>query len=123
MKTIGRPVHLAKMSLQQLKMLLVSIALMWLYACLTMLVHTPNETTDGVLHGLDQGITELLENLRYNLTGSMHSQPPGAAYSRHMMPGNVVHQEEARTHCTSVVSNSGSKNLILITNGNQGAFV
>lgn len=49
MKTIGRPVHLAKMSLQQLKMLLVSIALMWLYACLAMLVHTPNETTDGVL--------------------------------------------------------------------------
>lgn len=38
-----------------------------------------------------------------------------------MMLGNAMHQGEPRTHCTSVVSKSGSKNLILIPNVNRGA--
>lgn len=34
----------------------------------------------------------------------------------------VVHHEEPRTHCTSVGSDSGPKNFILIPNGSQGAI-
>ncbi|KAI4871611.1 hypothetical protein NFI96_000999 [Prochilodus magdalenae] len=45
------------------------------------------------------------------------------AYSRHMRPGIVVHQEEPRTHCTSVGSDNGSKDFILIPNSSQGAVV
>ncbi len=50
------------------------MAPMCLYACLTTLGHTPNETADGVqgyfLPDLDQGITELLDSLRCNLEAS-----------------------------------------------------
>ncbi len=45
------------------------------------------------------------------------------AYSRHMRLGIVVHQEEPRTHCTSVGSDNGSKDFIPIPNGSQGAVV
>lgn len=49
-----------------------------LYACLTMLRHAPDETTDGVLQVLEQGITEPQESLRCNLAvavGPKHSVP------------------------------------------------
>ncbi|KAI4896776.1 hypothetical protein NFI96_003611 [Prochilodus magdalenae] len=44
-------------------------------------------------------------------------------YSRHMRPGIVVHQEEPRTHCTSVGSDSGSEDFILMPSSSQGAVV
>ncbi|KAI4903357.1 hypothetical protein NFI96_000121 [Prochilodus magdalenae] len=77
---------------------------------------------------LDQDITELLDSLKCNLVvpdGPKHNVPEVfywiqvrqaggpvnginslilqelAAYSRHMRPGIIVHQEEPRTHCTS----------------------
>ncbi|XP_067226565.1 adenosine receptor A1-like [Chanodichthys erythropterus] len=93
----------------------------------TMSGHSPNETTDGVLEYflpvLDQGITELLDSLRCNLAvsdGQKHIELP--AYSRHMRPGIVMHQEERRTHCTSVGSDNGSKDFILIPNGSQSSL-
>lgn len=43
-------------------------------------------------------------------------------YSNHMRPGNVVHQEEPRDHHTSVASDNGSMDFILIPNGSQGAI-
>lgn len=44
-----------------------------------------------------------------------------AAYSRPVRPEIVIPQEDIWAHCTSVASDSGSKNLILIPNGSQGA--
>ncbi|KAI4885480.1 hypothetical protein NFI96_027047 [Prochilodus magdalenae] len=99
---------------------------------------------------LDQGITELLDSLKCNLVasdGPKHNVPVvfywiqvrGAggpvnginsfilhelpAYSRHMSLGIVVHQEEPRTHCTSVGSDKGSKDFIPMPNSSQGAVV
>ncbi|KAI4882516.1 hypothetical protein NFI96_018904 [Prochilodus magdalenae] len=45
------------------------------------------------------------------------------AYSRHMRPGIVVHQEEPRTHCNSVGSDNGSKDFIPMPNSSQVAVV
>ncbi|KAI4878733.1 hypothetical protein NFI96_009793 [Prochilodus magdalenae] len=45
------------------------------------------------------------------------------AYSRHMRPGIVVHQEEPRTHCTSAGSDNGSEDFIPMPNSSQGAVV
>ncbi|XP_072569851.1 zinc finger SWIM domain-containing protein 7 isoform X3 [Paramormyrops kingsleyae] len=45
------------------------------------------------------------------------------AYSRHMRLGIVMHQEEPRTHCTSVGSDNGSMDFILIPSGSQGVVV
>lgn len=50
----------------------------WLYSCLTTLGYAPNETMDGVLHGvlgnflpdLDQVIAKLLYSLRCNMVAS-----------------------------------------------------
>ncbi|CAI9538629.1 unnamed protein product, partial [Staurois parvus] len=39
-----------------------------------------------------------------------------SAPARHMRLGIVVHQKEPRTHCTSVGSDNGSKDFILISN-------
>ncbi|TWW64310.1 hypothetical protein D4764_03G0013180 [Takifugu flavidus] len=74
-----------------------------------MLGHAPNETTNSVLGDLlpdlDQGITELLDNLRINLVapdGPKHNVPEELpAYSSHMRSGIVMDQEEPRSHCTS----------------------
>ncbi len=48
--------------------------------------------------------------------------PPGTAciLSPHEV-GIVVHQEEPRTHCTSIESDNVSKDIIPIPNGSQGA--
>lgn len=43
------------------------------------------------------------------------------AYSCHLKPGTVPHQEEPRTHCSGVRSDSGSMNFILIRNGSRVA--
>ncbi|KAI4896330.1 hypothetical protein NFI96_015778 [Prochilodus magdalenae] len=96
---------------------------------------------------LNQGITELLDSLKCNLVASDGPKRPRGvlldlgqasrwasqwyqfilqelpAYSRHMRPGIVVHQEEPRTHCTSVESDNGSEDFILIPNSSQGAVV
>ncbi len=103
---------------------------------------TTNETTDGVLgyflSDLEQDITELLDSLKCNLAasdGSKHNVPEVfyglnsliiqelPAHSCHMRPGIVVHQEQPRTHCTSVGSDNGSKDFILIPNDSHGAIV
>lgn len=63
-----RIVDFAKMSLQELKIVLVRMARTCLYACLATLGHAPNEMTDGflgdLLPDLHKGITELLDSLR-----------------------------------------------------------
>ncbi|KAI4885571.1 hypothetical protein NFI96_007362, partial [Prochilodus magdalenae] len=41
------------------------------------------------------------------------------AYSCHMRPGIVVHQEEPRTHCTSIGSDKGSEDFIPMPNSSQ----
>uniref|UniRef100_A0A8C4T535 Golgi brefeldin A resistant guanine nucleotide exchange factor 1 n=1 Tax=Erpetoichthys calabaricus TaxID=27687 RepID=A0A8C4T535_ERPCA len=55
-------------------------------------------------------------------TGKLSSQQvqclrhPGSAYtlSDHMKPGIVLHQEEPKAHCSSVKSDSGSEDFILV---------
>lgn len=102
-----------------------------------------NEMTDSVLRYLlldpDQGNTELLVSLRWNLMvsdGPKHDVPvifywlearrawrpvnginsfilqELPAYSCHMRIGIKKHQEEPRFHCASEGSNNGSKKFI-----------
>lgn len=97
--------------------------------------HAPNGMTDGTLEELhsDLYMTALLNSMRSKLTELPEPfywiqvrQAWGAgndvdsfifqelpASSHHI----VVHQQEARTHCTSIGSDNGSKDFILISNG------
>lgn len=64
---------------------------------------------------LAQGITEQLHSLKCNMVASV------PVYFPYMGPGIVMHQEEPKTHCTSVESDNSSKDFILIPTGSLGA--
>lgn len=63
--------------------------------------------------GLDQDITQWHQFL--------HPAGTSCIVSPHET-GSVVHQDKPRAHCTSIRSNTGSKDLIAIPNGSQGVI-